>query len=169
MPGMRLSSSSSLSGSLMGILCTSMILWPLSVVKFKRNCGLPPYLSSWRDTSERAAGMISIGSGNLPSRETYLLSSTMQTNFSAALATIFSANSAPPPPLIICRLWLTSSAPSIYTGSSVASVSGTSGMPCCFKSSLVALEVETAPLMRMPLLASSSMKKFTVLPVPMPM
>ncbi|MOA62953.1 hypothetical protein D3C78_1885270 [compost metagenome] len=42
------------------------------------------------------------------------------------------------------------------------------GMPIAFRRSVLATELDTAPLMRPLILASSSMKKLTVLPVPTP-
>ena len=149
-------------------LRTSTIWWPEAVVQFKRNSGSPPSATKRRDTSERDKGITSIGSGNLPKRETYLLSSATQTKRSAALATIFSANSAAPPPLIICKVWLISSAPSTYTASFDTSLNCTSGMPNCAINSEVFFEVATAPLIFLPLLPKASTKRLTVVPVPMP-
>ena len=60
-----------------------------------------------------AIGMTSIGSGNVPSMPTSLLSSTMQTKRCAAPASTFSRVRAPPPPLISCNRLFDSSAPSM--------------------------------------------------------
>ena len=68
----------------------------------------PPRRATW----ERAIGITSTGSGNLPSTPTSFEPSAMQTNFRATAATIFSRVSAPPPPLTMARWRVTSSAPS---------------------------------------------------------
>ncbi len=57
-------------------------------------------------------GITSTGRGNFPSTATSLEASAMQTNLRLACATIFSRVSAPPPPLVIARCSVTSSAPS---------------------------------------------------------
>ena len=148
---------------------TSTISLPPALRKPMRNSGRPPSFTSWRDTIERASGTTSTGSGKRPRRETYLLSSAMQIKRSAALATIFSRTWAPPPPLIICSRWLTSSAPSTYTASRITSLRWISGMPYSDISSELRGEVDTAPFTFLPLCPSASIKKSTVLPVPMPM
>src|SRR2546423_953093 len=61
----------------------------------------------------RAIAITSTGSGNLPSTGTSFDSSAMQTNFFATAATIFSRVSAPPPPFIMARCSVISSAPSM--------------------------------------------------------
>ena len=59
-----------------------------------------------------AMGITSTGRGKVPSVSTNLLSSAMQTNSLAALATIFSRANAAPPPLIMLPSASISSAPS---------------------------------------------------------
>jgi hypothetical protein len=78
-----------------------------------RHTGLPPSLTSWRATYERAMGMTSTGRGNDPSTVTSLESSMMQTKRVAAAATTFSRVSAAPPPLMSTPSAVASSAPSI--------------------------------------------------------
>ena len=91
---------------------TSIIKLPLSVVKFSRSAGLPPSNTISRPTKLRAMGITSTGSGNFPSTFTSLLASAIQINLRATAATIFSRVNAPPPPLIMCRWGVISSAPS---------------------------------------------------------
>lgn len=57
-------------------------------------------------------GITSTGSGNLPSTSTSLVWSATQMKYLAQAATIFSRVSAPPPPLIMWKLRVISSAPS---------------------------------------------------------
>ena len=90
----------------------SRIRLPLSVLKFSRSTGCALRLSISRPTWLRAIGITSTGSGNLPSTGTSLDASQMQTKVFATAATIFSRVSAPPPPLIMCRCSVISSAPS---------------------------------------------------------
>src|ERR1039457_2776217 len=113
-------------------------------------------------------GITSTGSGNFPSTPTNLDSSAMQTNFSATAATIFSRVSAPPPPLIMARCSVISSAPSRYTGSSFTLFRSTTRMPRAFSRSAVFCELATAPSIRFFIFASSSMKRSAVEPVPTP-
>ena len=60
-------------------------------------------------------GITSTGSGTFPRRVTTLLESAITMNLLEALATIFSCNRAPPPPLISASPGAISSAPSIAT------------------------------------------------------
>ena len=85
---------------------------PLSVTTPSRSTGRPPSFTILRATRLRAIGMTSTGSGNFPSTPTSFEASAMHTNFRLACATIFSRVRAPPPPLIIARDSVTSSAPS---------------------------------------------------------
>src|SRR3989338_2383312 len=148
--------------------CTSRMILPLSVVKPSRSLGCPPSATSWRATELRAIGITSIGSGNLPSTSTSLLASHTQINFLLAAATIFSRVNAPPPPLIMCKWRVISSAPSTYTGRSPASFSDNTSMPCPRKRFAEASELATAPRILCLILANSSMKKLAVEPVPTP-
>ena len=113
-------------------------------------------------------GITSTGSGKAPRRFTFLEPSTMQMKSLATAATIFSRVSAPPPPLIISRCSLTSSAPSTYTGRRSTSFSVSTGMPWPRRRSAVASELATAPAMRSFMAARPSMKKLAVEPVPTP-
>src|SRR5690348_15160569 len=92
----------------------------------------------------------------------------MHTNLRPTAATIFSRVSAPPPPLIIAPHWVTSSAPSMYTGTLSTLLSSSTSMPQPFRRALDFSELDTAPLMRPLILASSSMKKLAVVPDPTP-
>src|SRR6266850_596744 len=92
---------------------TSRTMLPLSVAKPSRSLGWPPSFTIWRATWARAIAITSTGRGNFPSTGTSFDSSAMQTNFFATAATIFSRVSAPPPPLIMARCSVISSAPSI--------------------------------------------------------
>src|SRR5688572_29946976 len=92
----------------------------------------------------------------------------MQTNFCATAAVIFSRVSAPPPPLIMCRCSVISSAPSMYTGSSFTLFRSNTRMPCFFRRSALASEAATAPSMRPLMVASASMNLNTVEPEPTP-
>ncbi len=141
---------------------------PLSVTKFRRHSGLPPSLVSSRATYERAIGITSTGSGNLPSTSTSFDWSAMHTNLRATAVTIFSRVNAPPPPLIMARWRVTSSAPSTYTGSSSTPFRSNTGMPSSLRRPAVASELATAPLMRCLILPSSVMKKLAVEPLPTP-
>ena len=82
----------------------------------------------------------------------------MQTNLRLAWATIFSRVSAPPPPLIIARCFVTSSAPSTYTGISSTLLRSTTRMPAALSRAALASELDTAASMRPLICASSSMK-----------
>ena len=77
--------------------------------------GNPPSLVNSRATNDFAIGITSTGSGNLPKRSTSFEPSIMHTNFLDASAMIFSLVSAPPPPFIIWKCCVISSAPSMYT------------------------------------------------------
>ena len=103
-----------------------------------------------------------------PSHSTSLLSSTMQTKRSAALATTFSLASAPPAPLISRSSGSTWSAPSTYSGSDGASSSPTTRMPAARSAAAEASELATATPTSPGCAASSSMKRAAVLPVPTP-
>ena len=96
-----------------------------------------------RLVAARPNGTTSIGNGNAPSRGTSLVESAMTTMRFEAEATIFSRNSAPPPPLISLSLGSTSSAPSTVRSSSGMSSSVPSGMPSAFACASVASEVAT--------------------------
>ena len=97
----------------MAKLCTSKITLPLSVTTPSRYSGAPPRETNLRPTCERAIGMTSTGNGKVvPKTSTCLLVSTIQINFFAKAATIFSRVNAAPPPLIIIFCGLISSAPS---------------------------------------------------------
>ena len=97
-----------------------------------------------------------------------LLSSTMQTKNTEALATIFSRTSAPPAPLISRRLGSTASAPSTYTAGDGASSSPTTRMPAARSAAAVASELGTAAATSPGRAASCSMNSAAVLPVPTP-
>src|SRR5215204_7055412 len=74
-------------------------------------------------------GTTSIGSGKRPSTGTHLDPSAMTIMRAEAAATIFSRNSAPPPPLIRARSGPISSAPSTVRSSAGASSSVVKAMP----------------------------------------
>ena len=164
-------------GSVIFRPCTSRIQLPLSVttgfmtpsISRTRHSGWPPSLTSSRATKLRAIGMTSTGNGKAPSTSTSLDSSAIQINILLAAATIFSRVSAAPPPLIIARFAVTSSAPSTYSESVPASLSSMTSTPPARSSLLLASELDTAALIRCLTLRSSVIKKFTVEPVPTPM
>src|SRR5207302_892227 len=81
--------------------------------------------------------------GNRPNVLTHLLSSAITTMRAEAAATIFSRNSAPPPPLIRVRSGPISSAPSTVMSSSDVSSSVVSGTPRRCASARVVSEVGT--------------------------
>ena len=61
-----------------------------------------------------------------------------------------------------------SSAPSTYTARPVTSLASSTGMPCCFRRSVLCTELDTAPATRTGMRASASMNWLTVEPVPTP-
>ena len=161
--------------------CASRSQCPPSVTKAwpsrsRRNRAGPalPVRAAAASTARRVAaapkGAISIGSGKRPSTSTHLLSSAMTIMRADAAATIFSRNSAPPPPLIKVRSGPISSAPSTVRSSSGTSSSVVSAMPSRSACARVASEVGTA-ITSSPARtrwAKSSTKCWAVEPVPRP-
>ncbi len=94
--------------------------------------------------------MTSIGSGKRPSVFTHLLSSAITTMRAEAAATIFSRNSAPPPPLMRVRSGPISSAPSTVMSSSGVSSSVVSGTPSRSAWARVVSEVGTPTTLEAP-------------------
>ena len=92
----------------------------------------------------------------------------MQTNRSAWAATIFSRVKAAPPPLIMQPLGSISSAPSMYTDMRSTKAKSITGIPKDCMRLVEASELDTAPLIAIPLAAKASMNLFTVEPVPTP-
>src|SRR5688572_2994898 len=92
----------------------------------------------------------------------------MHTNRRATAAVIFSRVSAPPPPLIMWRCSVTSSAPSTYTGSSFTLFRSSTRTPIFLSLSALASEAATAPSIWCLIAASASMNLNTVDPEPTP-
>ena len=89
-------------------------------------------------------GTTSMGSGKRPSAGTHLDSSAMTIMRAEEEATIFSRNSAPPPPLIRLKSGAISSAPSMVRSRQGASSRVVSCTPTCSASLRVASDVATA-------------------------
>ena len=159
----------------------SMIQWPPSVTKTWPSLPLRTTICPETPLSANALamaacvaaspnGITSTGSGKRPRTSTHLVSSAITIMRSDAAATIFSRNSAPPPPLIRLSAGSTSSAPSIVRSRWSISSSVVSGIPHASAWARVASDVGT-PMTFMPARTfspSRSTKCFAVEPVPSP-
>ena len=155
---MALSAVSTVIGSVRSRFLTSKMTLPLSVIRSGRNSGRPPIPISFLETRLCAMGITSTGKGNDPKTSESFDSSTIQTNFRLALATIFSRVSAPPPPLIRCRFLVASSAPSTYKDRSPVRLRSSTGIPIAPSLVALASELATAPSSLPFTWASASMK-----------
>ena len=135
-----------------------------------RSFGFRPNAASFRVTTGKAIWITSTGNGKRPSCLTSLLESAITMNFRAALATIFSRNNAPPPPLMRASPGPTSSAPSTAKSSTGESSKVMIGMESDSASRRLAVEV-AMPRTRSPCFTrspSSSMNILEVVPLPSP-
>src|SRR6266849_9415595 len=159
----------------------STIQWPPSVTKtwpslpFRTTiCPETPLCANASPMARRVAARpnatTSTGNGKRPRTSTHLESSAITIMRSDAAATIFSRNSAPPPPLMTFSAGSISSAPSTVRSSRSMASSVVRRMPHRSAWARVASEVGT-PMMFMPPRTwspSRSTKCFAVEPVPSP-